>query len=159
MYIATLKMDTHIKRAELIGRYIHDARECSFRIDDIGDTMLYVTIEGDKELLKILSELVGAQCRMNACYFRLTPDQYDHFMNDVLDKNVAWTITTKTAWYQPNKTITIPGTWTRKLIDGGRRKRSGRKRSGRKRSGRKRSGRKRSGRKRSQRTATRRRKI
>jgi len=149
MYIATLKMDTHIKRAELIGRYIHDARECSFRIYDIGDTTLYVTIEGDTELLKILSELLKAQCKNDACYFRLTPDQYDHFMNDVLDKNVAWTITTKTAWYQPNKTITIPGTWTSKLIDGGRRKRSGRKRSGRKRSGRKRS----------QRTATRRRKI
>jgi hypothetical protein len=149
-------MDPHIKRAKLIGRYIHDARECSFRIDDIGDITLYVTITGDNELLKFLSELLNsssnefeAQCKMNACYFRLTPDQYDHFINDVLDKNVAWTITTKTAWYQPNKTITIPGTWTRKLIDGGRRKRSGRKRSGRKRSGRKRS----------QRTATRRRKI
>ena len=148
-------MDPHIKRAELIGRYIHDALECSFRIYAIGDTMLYVTIEGDKELLKFLSELLksssnefGVQCKMNACNFRLTPDQYNHFINDVLDKNVAWTITTKTAWYQPNKTITIPGTW-RKLIDGGRRKRSGRKRSGRKRSGRKRS----------QRTATRRRKI
>ena len=145
-------MDPHIKRAELIGRYIHDARECSFRIDDIGDTTLYVTITGDNELLKFLSELLKspeAQFKMNACSFRLTPDQYNHFINDVLDKNVAWTITTKTAWYQPNKTITIPGTWTRNLIDGGRRKRSGRKRSGRKRSGRKRS----------QRTATRRRKI
>jgi hypothetical protein len=68
--------------------------------------------------------------------FTLTHEQYQHFVTEVLNKRVNWTITVMTPWYKPNETIRLPGTWTTmKLMKGGRKhSRCMRKHSGRKHS-------------------------
>jgi hypothetical protein len=139
--------ESHIKRPELVGRHIDkDGNDFVFRINKMSDDQFIVSIEGiPREMMTALAAnpALQAQCRMQTCYFNLTGEQYHHFETSVLDKPIEWIITIQRPWYARNETVTIPGRWTHKLMDGGRRKRSGRKRSGRKRSGRKRSGRKR----------------
>ena len=130
--------ESHIKRPELVGRHIDkDGKEFVFRIDKISNEQFIVSIEGiPREMMTALAAnpALQAQCRMQTCYFNLTGEQYHHFETNVLDKPIEWIITIQRPWYARNETVTIPGRWTHKLMDGGRRKRSGRnKRSGRKR--------------------------
>ena len=130
--------ESHIKRPELVGRHIDkDGKEFIFRIDKISNEQFIVSIEGiPHETMTALAAnpALQAQCRMQTCYFNLTGEQYHHFETSVLDKPIEWIITIQRPLYARNETVTIPGRWTHKLMDGGRRKRSGRnKRSGRKR--------------------------
>jgi hypothetical protein len=131
--------ESHIKRPELVGRHIDkDGNDFVFRINKMSDDQFIVSIEGiPREMMTALAAnpALQAQCRMQTCYFNLTGEQYHHFETSVLDKPIEWIITIQRPWYARNETVTIPGRWTHKLMDGGRRKR---KRSGRKRSGRKR---------------------